>query len=93
MGEKGDGKGGGNGGGDASSSSSSSASGSGGGGGGGGGGAQKKDKEPKDPTGADIYKSSGEGIDPRPITKHEKDLMRDLLHKKYAPDQADVAWK
>ncbi len=91
MGEKGDGKGGGNGGGDGGGSSSSSSS--SGGGGGGGGGGQKKDKDPKDPTGADIYKSSGEGIDPRPITQREKDLMRDLLHKKYAPDQADVAWK
>ncbi len=77
MGEKGGGSGGG---------------GNGGGGGGGGGGGQKSG-EPKDPTGASIYKSSGVGIDPRQITPKEKTLMRDLLHKKYAPDQADVAWK
>lgn len=98
MGEKGDGKGGGNGGGGnggGSSSSSSAAAGGGGGGGGsgGGGGAGEKKKEPKDPTGANIFKSSGQGIDPRPITPKEQSLMRDLLHKKYAPDQADVAWK
>lgn len=102
MGEKGDGKGDGGQGqqgqgqqgqgqqgqqGSSSSSSSSASAGSS------GGGSQKKDKPPADSLGLNNLKSTGTGIDDRPITQSEKDLMRDLLLKKYGRDQADIAWK